>query len=108
MENVPIGLEKFSSCKVFHRDQMESMKPEETKIETIGGVKIDEEEKSVLTLNPKFAIMKRIETIEMEQEVEVCLGKLRYESRKIMELIRELEIEETEYGIGSQCKERYI
>ena len=87
---------------------MELMKPEEIEVKTIGEVKIDEEEKSVLTLNPKFAIMKRIQKIEMEQEVEVCLAKLRYEFRKIMELIREIEIEETEFGVGNQCKKRKI
>ena len=108
MEIVPQGLEAFSKCRVFHRDEMEKLKPEKNEIKMIGEVKIDEEERSIFDLNPKFAIMKKLDKIEMEQDVEVCLSKLRYEIRRIEELIRELEIEETEFGIGSQSKRRKL
>ena len=57
---VPTGLEKFSDCKVFQRQEMEKMEPEKTEIKLIGDVKIDEEERSILSLNPKFAIMKKL------------------------------------------------
>ena len=48
-------------------------------------------------MNPKFAILKKLITTEMEQDTEMCLAKLRYEARKIEELRRQLEEEETEF-----------
>ena len=107
-EVVPTGLEMFKDCNVFHRDKMERLKPNIPEIKLIGEVKIDEEEKSVLSLNPKFAVTKKLVQVEMEQDAEICLGKLRYEIRKIEELIKQLEIEETEFGVGSQHKKRKI
>ena len=108
LEIVPEGLEEFSECDIFHKDKMENYVKEKIEIKTIGEIKIDEEEKSILELNPKFAVMKKIKTIEMEHDVEYCLGKLRYEIRKIEEMIKQVELEETEYGFGSQSKKRRI
>ena len=53
----------------------------------IGKVKADEDELAVLSLNPKFAVMKKLVETEMEQDIEMCLAKLRYETRKITEMI---------------------
>ena len=108
MEIVPTGLEAYSECKVFHKSEMEKIIPEKIETKLIGKVKMDEDEMSVIKLNPKFAIMKKLKKIDMEQDIEVCLGKLRYEIRKIENLIKELEVEETEFGIGSQCKRRKL
>ena len=85
METVPIGLELFSNCKVFQRSEMEKLVPEKIETKLIGKIEIDEEERSIINLNPKFAIMKKLIKKDMEQDIELCLGKLRYEWRKIEE-----------------------
>ena len=108
LEIVPTGLEEYSDCKVFHREEMEKMIPSEIEIKTIGKVKLDESELEVLKLNPKFAIMKKLITTEMEHDTEMCLAKLRYEVRKIEELRTEIEREEAEFSYGSQSKKRRL
>ena len=108
MQIVPRGLEEFSDSSVFHKERIEKMTPEEIEIKMIGDVKADEDELSILKLNPKFAMMKKLNTIDMEHDTEYCLAKLRYEIRKTMELQREIEIEETEFGVGSLAKRRKI
>ena len=52
-------------------------------METIGGVKIDEDESSILDLDQKFVILKRLCTEEMKQDKEIYNAKLRYEKRII-------------------------
>ena len=52
--------------------------------------------------------MKKLVLTDMEHDTELCLAKLRYEARKIAEMITEIEREETEFGIGSQAKKRKI
>ena len=81
--NVPIGLEDFSGCKIFNKREMEEMEPEKVDIKVIGKVKLDEDELSILSLNPKFAILRKLETIEIEQDIEISLAKMRYEITRI-------------------------
>ena len=63
---------------------------------------------SILELNPKFAVLKKLSTEEMEQDIEICNAKLRYEKRRKDEIIREKEIYETEYGEVSKHKRRKL
>ena len=58
------------------------MKPEKQRHKLVGDIKLDEDELSILDLNPKFAILWKLEHIEVEQDIEICLAKIRYE-RKI-------------------------
>ena len=104
LENVPSGLEKYSSCNIFNKEKMSTIKPQEIKHKLIGEVQISEEERSVLNLNPKFAVMKKLENINMEQDIELGLAKLRYEVARINKRIKEEEIEETNYGISRSRK----
>ena len=39
--------------------------------------------------NPKFAVMKKLEQIEMEHDIEIGLAKLRYEVSRINKRIRD-------------------
>ena len=104
IEIVPSGLEQYSKCKIFNREEMNKLKPQKIIHKLIGDVKIDEEEKKVLDLSPKFAVMKRLDQLEMEQDVELGLGKLRYEITRMNKKIRDREIEETNYGIRRERK----
>ena len=49
-------------------------------------------------------MLKKLEQIDMEQDVELGLGKLRYEITRINKRIKEEEIEETNYGIKRERK----
>ena len=95
LEAVPVGLENYRECQIFNREIMENLKPAPIENKLIGKVKIDEDEKSILELNPKFACLKRLEKEDMEQDIEMGAAKLRYEYRKRQDLIREIEEDET-------------
>ena len=84
------------------------MKPLEIVHKLIGNIKIDDDERAVLNLSPKFAVMKKLELIDMEQDSELGLAKLRYEIMRIMRRIKDEEEEETNYGIKKQRKRMRI
>ena len=48
----------------------------------IGDVELDEDERSILKMNPKFAVMKRIRLEDIETEIEIGFSKIRYEIAK--------------------------
>ena len=79
LEIIPAGLERYANCKIFSREKMKEMRPQHITHKLIGDIKIDENEKKVLDLNPKFAVMKKLVNIEMEQDIELGMAKLRYE-----------------------------
>ena len=74
----------------------------------IGKVEISDEERRVLNLNPKFAVLKKLEQIDMEQDIELGLAKLRYEITRLNKRIREEEFEETNYGVKKQRRRMKI
>ena len=78
------------------------------KIKLVVNIKIDADERSILTLNPKFAILKKLEETSVHHDVEICLAKLRYEIQKLELWRAELEREESGYGSGNQAKRRRI
>ena len=87
---------------------MSIIEPIEQEVRLIGDIKIDEDERSMVKMNPKFAIQRKLRLIEQEQDTELCLAKLRYEIKKIEQWRKELEKEESEYGYGNQTKKRRI
>ena len=81
LQIVPEGLEKFSESYIFHKERIEALSPEVVEIGTVGEVQIYDDEKCLLKLNPKFAMMKRLREVDMEQDTEMCAAKIRYEVR---------------------------
>ena len=71
------------------------MRKEEIKIETIGNVKLDREEKELLKLPPKFAVRKRLDSTAMEIDGEMCWAKVRYQKQK-EDLVKEYDEESDE------------
>ena len=79
---VPKELDDYKGCKVFDRAKLESMKPSDVKTLVIGDIELDDDEVEILKLNPKFAVMLRLDDEEMERDVEIASSKLRYEIRR--------------------------
>ena len=98
LEEVPVGLEEYAGSKIFSRAEMEKLVEIKQKVNVIGKVKIDEDESSILELNPKFAVTKKLCLEDMEHDIEICNAKLRYERRRKEEMIQEKEIYEADYG----------
>ena len=92
---IPEELRCFNGCKVFDRAKLEEMKPADVESLVIGDIQLDDDEKQVLKLNPKFAVMVRLDDEEMERDTEIASSKLRYEIRrkKEQELMDEIDRE---------------
>ena len=76
--SIPIEIEEYKGCAIFDKGKIKNLKPAEVSSLVIGKIEIDEDEKAVLRLNPKFAVMSRLRDEEMETEAEVGISKLRY------------------------------
>ena len=105
---VPSGLERYKDCDIFDKEKMRSVKPQQIVHKLIGKVEISDDERKVLDLNPKFAVMRKLEQIDMEQDVELGLAKIRYEITRINKKIRDNEEEETNYGLRRERKRMRI
>ena len=79
------------------------MSKEEVKVETIGKVKLDKDEKELLKLPPKFAVRKKLNSVAMEVDSEMCMAKVRYQKKK-EDLVKEFEDEETEENNKKRMK----
>ena len=93
-EMVPKGLEEYKDAKVFTREKFESIKEDEIERTKIGDVETSEAEDSVLKLQPKFAVLRKLENVEMETELEMGCGKGKYQL--LAEINEKLENEEEE------------
>ena len=69
------------------------MKPKIQETFVIGNVKLDTDEKAVLKLNPKFAVMSRLIDEEIERDIEVGLAKMRLELKRLREKELENQVE---------------
>ena len=61
---------------------MEKLEKEKVEITKIGKVVLDREETALLSLPPKFAIRKRLDSISMQTDVEIGMAKVRYQTAK--------------------------
>ena len=66
-------------CKIVDRAKMEDMKPIDVESLVIGDITLDDDEKQVLKLNQKFAVMLRLNEEEMERDTDIAATKIRYD-----------------------------
>ena len=86
-------------CKIVDRAKMEDMKPIDVESLVIGDITLNDDEKQVIKLNQKFAVMLRLNEEEMERDTDIAATKMRYEIRrdkgkKLMEVVDLERIEE--------------
>ena len=79
-----------------------NLKKEKVEVIKIGEVKLDKEEEELLKLPPKFAVRKRLDSLSMEVDKEMCMAKVRYQLQK-EDLVKEI-IEGEEGGRGKRLK----
>ena len=92
-KEAPKEFSDFVSCKVFDKGKLKEMKPKIQETFVIGNVKLDTDEKAVLKLNPKFAVMSRLIDEEIERDIEVGLAKMRLELKRLREKELENQVE---------------
>ena len=103
-EIVPEELKQYAECKIFSKRKYEEIQVKYNEDSIIGDISLDTDERSILRLNPKFAVMQRLDSEQMEREIEIGFTKMRYEIKRRER--RKLE-EEVEYE-GLNGKKRKV
>ena len=63
----------------FARQQSSRLEAEKVDVKSIGEVELDEDEIALLSLPPKFAIRRRLKSIDMKTDAQMALAKCRYQ-----------------------------
>ena len=79
LTEVPKGLEYYKEAKVFDNEKYEQIQEDKVEIKMIGKAEVSECERSVLRLQPKFAVLRQLDTVEMKNDLELGFGKARYQ-----------------------------
>ena len=79
---VPMGLERFANLSIFNEEKYEEIMISEQEVTSLGAVKLSDEEKAVLQLHTKFAIVEDLSATSFNFEKELSYAKIRLELRK--------------------------
>ena len=79
LDMIPRGLEGYKNAKVFDKGKFDDLEIQSYEITVIGDVELSEEEKKVLRLHPKFALLQDLDMEDMELDIELGCAKLRYQ-----------------------------
>ena len=91
-------LEEFEGLNALKGDFIEKESAENIVL-VIGDIKLNDNEKRVLTMNPKFGVYTEIEPEEVEKELEVGGVKTRWDIRSNPELYKDQAQLEVEPGV---------
>ena len=97
-ENEYKEFEEYKECKIFDETKFKEVKQKEIEVVMLGDVSLDEEEKEIMKLNPKFSVLKKLEKEEIENDIEIGLMKARYEVEKRKKYKIETDVEYESYG----------
>ena len=75
---MPTELIDYKEAKMCTLSKFEEIELDKVEVTMIGDVVISEEEKSVLKLQHKFAVLSKLDPVEMETDLELGFGKGRY------------------------------
>ena len=82
LQTCPEEISVYKNIKVFNKEKIESMSKESVIVESIGSVKLDPDEKALLSLPPKFAVRRKLEAIDMKTDLELSMAKVRMQIHK--------------------------
>ena len=102
-EICPAEIKDYEEIYVFNKEKIDKMKKEKVEIVTIDGVELDEEEKALLSLPPKFALRRRLCSISMQTDIEMAMAKVRYQVHR-EDSARELGDDEDEKEMAKKRK----
>ena len=97
---IPDALKRYQNIKIYSEED-DAPEIDDTGVDIIGDVHLDEDELSVLRLPPDFAVLGRLSEEEFMVEVEMAMTKLRWEKKKLLD-------EELDEEVPVTDKEREI
>ena len=98
LAEIPEEIREYKECIAFNEEKMKKLIKMNVEKMTIGEVKLDDDEKAALSLNPNFAILRYLDSEENERDIELGLTKIRYEVRNIEERKKIGDVEYEAYG----------
>ena len=78
LDKVPDGLEIYENLSIFDKAKFDDIIVTEYDVAVVGDITLSEDEKSILRINPKFALMNCLKNEEMSLDLEMGCAKLRY------------------------------
>ena len=86
-DEIPIELGEYFNLSIFYRNKFDDIKVSEYEIECLGDLELHENEKKLMKLHTKFAVMKRLDETEMKIQQELAYTKARMGLREREERI---------------------
>ena len=78
---------EYKNALIFDKEKFSQIPMLERKVKAVGKVTLSKEEEEILTLNPKFTIMDRLDSEGMEVESEMGMAKYRFHTLKEDEIM---------------------
>ena len=75
-------MKRYENCKIFSKKKYEEIEIKMNADSVIGEVELDENEKTVLRMNPKFAVLQKLCSEKLLREMEIGFTKIKYEIEK--------------------------
>ena len=82
VRKIPETLEEFDDLSIFDPEKFDEIMTEDYDIQTIGDVDLNENERKILKLHPKFSVLGKLTEGGMEIEQELSKAKLRIQLGK--------------------------
>jgi hypothetical protein len=85
LDKIPEGLQEFSNLSIFDKNKFSEIQPIHYDVKTVGDISLDEDERAILRLHPKFSINQPLQEGNLEFEQEQSYAKVRMELGKELE-----------------------
>ena len=91
LDKIPAEIEEYVTLSVFDREKYDRVEALSYEVTCVGDVKLSNEEKSILSLHPKFSLIEDLRDDSLEFEQELSYSKLRIQLNKELNDVDELE-----------------
>ena len=82
LKKIPEEISVFKDCAIFDDEKWKLFKTQNLEGVVVGKISLDADERSVLRLSPKFAVLSRLDDDSIERDIEVGVTKMKYEIKR--------------------------
>ena len=102
LDKVPVEIQEWVALSVFDREKFDTIDPLAYEVTCVGEVTLTNEEKSILSLHPKFSLMEDLEDDNLEFEQELSYSKVRIQLNKELNEADEIETMSPEEELAAE------
>ena len=85
LDKIPVEMQDHPTLSIFDREKFDRVEIQSYEVTCVGEINLSNEEKSILTMHPKFCVMDALEEGAIEFEIELANAKLRIQLQKEIE-----------------------